>query len=238
MKLFTFSSIKGTFILLFLSGMVSLPSALNAQTKVIRGKVTTLNDLRVRNIDVKAKKAKSWVKTDSVGEYFIVCNDNDVLVFKGKVFRAQNVKIKPGTVDSVNIKLQFIQTTKNKEIAVGYGYMNEDQMTSAVSYMDNTNEDFCRYTNIFELIRGRFPGVQVMGSGSEPEVIIRGQGSINSSNCALYVVDGQVVNSISSISPCQVRSINVIKDGSSAIYGSRGANGVVMIETVRGPKVN
>ncbi len=213
-------------------------SNVNGQSKVVRGKVTTLNDLRVGNIDVKAKKAKSWVKTDSVGEFFIVCHDNDILIFKGKVFKSNRVKIKPSTTDSLTVKLQFINTPKNKEIAIGYGYVTERQMTSAVSYLENNNEDFCKYTSIYELIRGRFPGVQVIGTSGEPEVQIRGQNSINASNCALYVVDGMVVNSLSNLSPCQVRTINVVKDGSSAIYGSRGANGVVIIETIRGPKVN
>lgn len=209
---------------------------IESQNKLVKGKVTTLNNLRIANIDVIAKKAKSHIKTDSIGEYFIVCHNDDVLTFKGKVFRAHKVKIKSSTVDSVNVTLSFIPTEENKEIAVGYGYMTKDQMTSAVSYMENNNDDFCRYSDIFDLIRGQIPGVQIIGTGGEPEVIIRGQGSLISSNCALYVIDGMVVNSISNISPCQIRTINVIKDGSSAIYGSRGANGVVLIETIRGPK--
>lgn len=216
--------------------LIFFSANIESQTKVVKGKVTTLNNLRIANIDVIAKKAKSHIKTDSIGEYFIVCHNDDVLTFKGKVFRAHKVKIKSSTVDSVNVTLSFIPTEENKEIAVGYGYMTEDQITSAVSYMENNNDDFCRYSDIFDLIRGHIPGVQIIGTGGEPEVIIRGQGSLISSNCALYVIDGMVVNSISNISPCQIRTINVIKDGSSAIYGSRGANGVVLIETIRGPK--
>ncbi len=207
-----------------------------SQTKVVRGNVTALNNLRIKNVDVMAKKAKSHVKTDSIGEYVIVCHDNDVLIFKGKVFTSRKVKIKPSISDSVNVKLQFIPTEKNKEVAVGYGYMSQNQMTNAVSYMENNNDEYCHYSNIFELINGRLPGVQILNGGDEPEVIIRGPGSLNASNCALYVVDGNVVNSISSITPCHVKRIDVIKDGSAAIYGSRGANGVVIIETFRGPR--
>ncbi len=221
-------------VTIFVIGLTFFSLAVYGQSKVVSGKVTTLNDLRVANITVMAKKSKSHVKTDTVGEYFIVCYDKDVLVFKGKVFKTLRRKIKPTTKDSVNVKLDFIPTPSNKEIAVGYGYMSEAQMTSATSYMDNTNENFCKYTNIYELIRGRFPGVQIMGSGSDPEVIIRGINSFNSSSCALYVVDGLVVSTLSQLSPCQVKSINVLKDGASAIYGSRGANGVVIIETIKG----
>lgn len=221
--------------ILFLGSFLFFFNLAQGQTKVVQGKVTTLNDLRVGNIDVIAKKSKSMVKTDSVGEYFIVCNENDVLTFKGKVFRIAKVKIKPSTVDSVNVKLFFIPTKKNKEIAVGYGYMTQDQLSTSVSYMDNQSADFTQYSNVFDLIRGRFPGVQVVSGAGGPEVIIRGQSSINSSNCALYVVDGMVVSSISHIVPSHVKSINVIKDGSASIYGSRGANGVVLIETIKGP---
>lgn len=220
---------------LFLCSFIFLFDLAEGQTKVIRGKVTTLNDLRVANIDVISKNSKSSVKTDSIGEYFIVCGEKDVLTFKGKVFRSKRVKITASTVDSVNVKLYFIASEKNNDIAVGYGYITKDDMTAAVSYMDNHNEDFAQFSNIFELIKGRFPGVQVVGGGSEPEVIIRGLSSIMLSSCALYVVNGQVVNSISSISPSHVKSINVIKDGSASIYGSRGANGVVVIETIKGP---
>jgi TonB-dependent SusC/RagA subfamily outer membrane receptor len=92
--------------------------------------------------------------------------------------------------------------------------------------------DFSQYSNLYEVIRGRFAGVQIVNG----EIIIRGQNSINSSSSALIVVDGVPSNSsvLSSIPPIQVKSINILKDGSSAIYGSRGANGVVLIETKKG----
>ena len=92
--------------------------------------------------------------------------------------------------------------------------------------------DFSQYRDIYELIQGRFAGVQIIGS----DIVIRGINSINSSSAALIVVDGITVDAatLRSIPPIQVKSINVIKDGSAAIYGSRGANGVVIIETRRG----
>ena len=219
---------------LFLCSFLFSFNLAEGQTKVVRGKVTTLNDLGVAHINVISKNSKSSVKTDSIGEYFIVCAEKDVLTFKGKVFRSKKVKINPSTLDSVNVKLYFISTEKNKEIAVGYGYITKDELTSAVSYMDRQTIDFTQYSDIFELIKGRFPSVQVIGGGTEKEVIIRGISSNSSSNCALYVVDGLVLNSISSILPSHVKSINVIKDGTASIYGARGGNGVVVIETIKG----
>jgi len=85
---------------------------------------------------------------------------------------------------------------------------------------------------MYELIRGRFAGVQIVSG----EIIIRGVNSINSSSAALIVLDGVPVSSsvLNSIPPVQVKSINILKDGSAAIYGSRGSNGVVLIETKKG----
>ena len=82
---------------------------------------------------------------------------------------------------------------------------------------------------VAEAISGRFAGVNVQGG----EVYIRGINSINGPNAALYVVDGIPTDYIANIDPCQVKNISIIKDGSSAIYGSRGANGVVLI-TLKG----
>ena len=85
---------------------------------------------------------------------------------------------------------------------------------------------------MFELIRGRFPSVQVINN----EIIIRGQNSLFGSNAALVIIDGSSVESsaLYSISPNDVKSINIIKDSGAAIYGARGANGVVIIETKTG----
>lgn len=201
-----------------------------SQTRVINGKVSTLDNLPVANFEVEAKKSGANVKTDSLGQFTVVTKPRDVLLFKGKVFRNERVRIKEGTPDSVFIHVDFIKTEKNKELAIGYGYVEEDKLVNAVSSFDRKQANFCRYNNIFELIRGRFAGVQVRGN----EIIIRGPGSINLSNSALLVVDGNVVQSISHIAPCDVKNIDVIKDSAASIFGSRGANGVVVIETLRG----
>ena len=106
------------------------------------------------------------------------------------------------------------------------------KLFAILASINKDDMDFSQYSNMLELIRGRFAGVQVVGG----EIIIRGVNSINSSSAALIVIDGVASDYgvLNSISPIQVKSINVIKDGSAAIYGSRGANGVVIIETKRG----
>lgn len=109
---------------------------------------------------------------------------------------------------------------------MGYGVeVSEDNKTCSVSSVPVDDKAYF-YTDIYEYIKGRVPGVIVNGHS----IIIRGIGSINSSNEPLYVVDGSTMEDISWISPCNVKSIDVLKDGSAcALYGSRGANGVIVI---------
>jgi TonB-dependent SusC/RagA subfamily outer membrane receptor len=202
----------------------------HSQNRVVTGQVLTLNDLPVANFEIEAKKGETGAITDSAGWFTIVTYPKDVLLFKGKVFRNERMKINNRTPDTVYVNVEFINTPENKELAVGYGYVEEDELLHSVSHLDSEQADFSQYNDIFELIRGRFAGVQIQGN----EVIIRGISSINLSSCALYVVDGVVVSDISSINPSDVKSIDVLKDSGASIYGSRGANGVVVIQTKRG----
>lgn len=221
--------------IIFLIIGIALSNAIFAQTNVVYGKVTLFDNLTVSNVMITAKKAGTKAISDSLGNYFIVCHDKDVLTFEGKVFQKASKRVKANT-DTLNVKMEFIKSPENVQLAVGYGYISKDNATHAYSMLTNEDVDFCSYSNIFDLISGRCPGVRINREsnmpGSEQEVIIRGITSITLSNCALYVVDGVVTEYIGDISPCDVKSISFLKDASAAIYGARGATGVVMIETI------
>lgn len=219
-------------IFLFLALIIYL-SSIQAQTKVVYGKLTAFNKYPLQNIEVKAKKSKASVRTDSLGVFSIVTNDQDRIVIKTKAFQTVTRKVDKET-DSLNINLVFIDTKSNRELATGYGYINSQDLNYAMNNLEQENNEFCNYTNIYDLLVGRFPGVMVQRTATGGSVIIRGGTSINMSNEALYVVDGGVTTSIDYIHPCDIRSINVLKDASTSIYGSRGSNGVVVIETKRG----
>jgi TonB-dependent SusC/RagA subfamily outer membrane receptor len=108
---------------------------------------------------------------------------------------------------------------------------------NAISNLNTDDLDFSKYTDIYDLIRGRFSGVTVVNG----EVIVRGKNTFdNSTNAALIVVDGvpRDESSLSNIPTDQVKSIDIIKDGGAAIYGVQGANGVVVIQTRRGDEKN
>lgn len=199
-----------------------------SQTRVVHGSLTAFNTYSVQNVEIIAKKAGSRIVSDSLGQFDIVCRENDIIKVKSKAFNPVTKKIGPET-DSLSINLIFVDTRRNREYAVGYGYLAERDLTYAVSNMQQENNEFCVYANIYELIRGRFAGVTI----SNNAVFIRGPNSMNSSSEALYVLDGVIVPDIDWITPCSIKSISVMKDGGSAIYGSRGANGVVLIETIK-----
>lgn len=199
-------------------------SFLFGQMTVVKGKVTAFNKYPLKNITVQAKKSKAKVSTNEYGVFELVCEPKDIISFESKSFIPVRRKIKD-PADSIFVNLVFKDTPKSKEYAVGYGIMKEEDLTYAVSNMSQENNNFQSYSTIYELIVGRFPGVDVQGN----EIIIRGISSINGSNAALMVVDGMAVNDITGISPGMVKSIDILKGSAAAIYGSRGANGVVLI---------
>jgi len=216
-------------IILFL---IYISNLLVAQDHTIQGVVHTLDRIPLIGAEIKVKSTKQSVLTDSLGTFVISCNSKDKLIVMAKGFYTQNVKVtKDIKLVAVNLKLK--PGDKMQEYAIGYGYVSEQDKTSAVAGFNTNDATFMKYSNMYDLIRGQLAGVQVMNG----EIIIRGgNNSFQGNSAALIVVDGIISDYeiLNTLSPIQVKSINVIKDGSSAIYGSRGANGVVIIETRKG----
>jgi TonB-dependent SusC/RagA subfamily outer membrane receptor len=181
--------------------------------------------------EIRVKSTKLSVQTDSMGNFVVLSNPEDKLRISARGFYTQNVKIAPNIkVVAVNLKLK--PGEKQRQYAIGYGYVSEEDISIAVSGLETNASSFERYNTIYDLIRGQLSGVQITNG----EIIIRGAKSFQGSSAALIVVDGVIVDSdfLNSISPIEVKSIDAIKDGGSAIYGSRGANGVILIETWKG----
>lgn len=202
-----------------------------SQERVIQGRVFTFDSIPLVKADVEVKSTKQVVKTDTLGNFSVSCSPEDVLKVSAKGFATEKVEVGPKIkVAVINLKLK--PGTKNREIAIGYGHVRDSEKLNAVANLNNNDVDFSQYSNMYELIQGRFAGVQIV----QGDIIIRGVNSINSGTGALIVLDGSPVDKsiLVSLPPVQVKSINVIKDGSAAIYGARGANGVVLIETKKG----
>lgn len=219
--------IHNGFFTLFIVLAAVISSA--AQERVINGIVTTFDSIPLIGADVKVLSTKEVVKTDTLGRFFVKISAEDKLKVSAKGFYPENVKLEQNTkMALVNLKLK--PTQKSREYAVGYGYVKDGDKLNALAQLNEDDMNFSQYTNMYDLIRGRFAGVVVDPSG---DIIIRGVNSINLSSGALIIVDGipQDKSVMSILSPVDVKSINIIKDGSAAMYGSRGGNGVVVIET-------
>ena len=218
---------------IFFTGIivVSLQLLSFGQERTIKGLVTTFDSILISNATVVVKSTKQEVKTDSLGEFTVVCKPKDKIKVAAHGFYTRNVKIKP-EINIALVNLQLMPGPENREYAIGYGHVKDEERLNAISSLNNSDLNFSQYTSIYELIRGKFPGVQIENG----DIIIRGKISINGSSAALIVVDGIVSEKtvLQSITPNDVKSINIIKDGAASIYGAMGATGVVLIDTKRG----
>lgn len=205
----------------------------NAQEKIIHGAVTTFDSIPVVNAEVIVKSSKRIFLTDTLGRFAAVCENEDKLKIVANVFNNQSIKLNNDTkIAAINLKLK--PGEKARSHAIGYGHILDENKLNAVARLNNDDVDFSNYTNMYDLIRGKFAGVQVING----EVVIRGIKGNSGSSAALIVVDGVPRNGrvLSALAPAQVRSIDIVKDGSTAVYGIKGANGVVLINTKSGDK--
>ena len=220
-------------IILFICS-IFIVSALYAQTKVVKGKLTMFNQYPVTNMEVSAKKAKSSATSDAQGNFELICNEKDVVLIKGKVFQSVSKRIDPDD-EFIAVNLIYKDSPKNRALAIHMEYISEEQLSYAVKNLQHENTDFCNYPDVFSLIRNKFPQVEVRTTSSGEAVVYMGRGerSLTRPNHAIYVIDGVKVSEqigISDINPCDIESITMIKSG-TAMYGTGAANGVVVIET-------
>lgn len=218
-----------TISLFFIALLSFRPS--NAQDKTVKGYVTTFDSIPLVNAEVMALSSKTVVYTDSLGNFEISCLSKDKLKVSANGFVTRRTKVKP-QVKYVLVNLHMESDPGSQEIAVGYGHVRDADKLNAISSSQNQGSDFSRYSNIYDLLQSQFPDLVI----SNGDIIIRGPNSLNGSSAALLLIDGAVVSSTAfeMISPVEVKRVSVLKDGSAAIYGSRGAGGVVSVELKKG----
>ena len=142
--------------------------------------------------------------------------------------RREQRKLERAVLDSLRMA-----SVANDSVNVGYGYTKRKNLTTSVSKVSVRNEDLGGYTDIGEYLRGRVPGLMVQKNGDTYKYTIRGMNSINSPTDPLFIVDGTPVSDINYLNPRDIKSVEVLKDASASIYGSRGACGVILITTKR-----
>ncbi len=202
-----------------------------AQDHIIQGVVHTLDKIPLIGAKIQVKSSRRSVYTDSLGNFAVNCSPKDRLKIMARGFYTQNVRVTEN-IKLVAVNLKLRPGLRSQEYAIGYGYVTDRDRSSAVTGVNTSNPSYLKYSNMYDLIRGELPGVQVANG----EIKIRGVSSLNSSSTPLIVVDGVIsdYDVLDILSPIHVKRIDVIKDASSAVYGDRGANGVIIIETKKG----
>ncbi len=215
----------------------------------VTGIVTDENGAALPGVSIVVKGSQRGATTDQDGKYRLVIPDGVsrpvTLVFSFVGYASQEVM--PGTQTTLNVTLVSDNKLLSEVVVVGYGQQNRKELTGAVASLSTKTIQDQPVPNIVEGMAGRLPGVlvqQVSGApGSSPSIKVRGFGSISAGNGPLIVIDGQPLSSgaltnqsgLNLINPTDIEKIDILKDASAtAIFGSRGSNGVVMISTKRG----
>lgn len=206
------------------------------QQRAVGGVVTDENGEPLVGVTVVVKGTRVRAVTDNQGRFSIKASPGQTLTFSYIGYGRKELKVS-GT--NLNVQLKSIDNTLNEAVVIGYGTVRKADLAGSVSVMDSKSFKDEPITRIEDALQGRVSGIEVVQSGvpgGDLKIRIRGVNSINKSNDPLYVVDGIVRESgLDGISPEDIQSMQVLKDASStAIYGARGANGVVLVTTKQG----
>lgn len=231
------------------------------QMKVLKGTVTDAKGEPIIGANIKVEGTNIGTITNMDGQFTLNVPENAILQISYIGFISQNIKV--GTNKSITVQLQEDSQSLEEVVVVGYGTMKKSDLTGSVSSLTSDNFKTGTDLTPQQLMQGSFSGVNISQNSGKPggsnTIRVRGGTSITASNDPLYVIDGvpistsagvnqsniststtdffdqEPVNPLANINPGDIESINILKDASAtAIYGSRGANGVIMITTKKG----
>ncbi len=246
------SSLRRSYLML--SVILTLVGAVTvqAQNKTVSGKVTDDAGSSLPGVNVLEKGTSNGTVTDAEGNFRLaVASGESTLIFSFVGMVSQQVMV--GNQSDINVSMASDASTLSEVVVVGYGTQEQKDITGSVASVKS--EDFNRgiINSPEQLLQGKVAGVNVTSTSGEPggtqSITIRGPGGVRTGSTPLFVVDGMAldnsatasggVNPLNFLNPQDIESIDVLKDASAtAIYGSRGANGVVLITTKRGKSGN
>lgn len=210
-----------------------------AQNKNISGTVTDPSSMPLPGVNVIVKGTQKGASTDFDGNYSISVATGQTLLFSYVGFKTKEVVV--GSANNYNVTLETDSAELDEIVVVGYGSQKKSDITGAVSSVAKERLEMVSNTNVAQAIQGSVAGVTVSNnstsaSGGDVSILIRGRNSISANNNPLIVLDGiPYSGSLSDINPVDIANMEVLKDASaSAIYGSRGANGVVLVTSKKG----
>ncbi|MBP1614849.1 MAG: collagen-binding protein [Bacteroidetes bacterium] len=217
---------------------VGTPSKSVNEGRKITGKVSDVNGDPLIGVNVVVQGTNNGVITDLNGEYSLsVSKENVTLSFSYIGYITQNIKV--GKLQKIDVLLKEDSQTLEEVVVVGYGVQKKRDMTGAISSIKSKDIIAIPTTNVLETLQGKVAGMDLINTsgaaGSQPSFTVRGERSLTASNAPLILVDGIDYGTSIDINPSDIESIEVLKDASStAIYGTRGANGIIIITTKKG----
>lgn len=245
-------------VILRASGISGDPGQTLSPPDPLSGSVTDSATGRpLAGVTIQVAGSNTGTTTDKDGRFSIAVSQGDVLVLTYVGYNRKVVRVNGQT--AIHIEMGVAATSLNQLVIVGYGTQKKGDLTGAIASLDAKNFDKGVNTSLDQLLKGKVAGVQVVQNSAEPgggmSISIRGASSINAGTGPLYVIDGLPIDNsaaisgtgteyvttrsphdpLSTINPADIASIEILKDASAtAIYGSRGANGVIMITTKKG----
>ncbi len=218
--------------------LFSIPMVLAAQTRTVTGKVKSSDDgLTIPGVNVSIQGTQKGVATDVEGAFTLELSAReDVLIFSFIGYKTQTVNV--GQRNTLEITLETDATELDEIVVVGYGVQKKSDITGSTASISGGELLKQPVLTATQALQGKIAGVQIISSGqpgTSPQIRVRGVGTALGGTTSLYVVDGILTDDISNINTADIVEMNILKDASSAaIYGSRGANGVIIITTKKG----
>lgn len=216
-----------------------MAGVVKAQQKTITGKVVDQSGDPLKGVSILADKVKGGVSTNADGTYSIKIQPSSTsLIFSFVGYATQTLLVEGKT--KINVTLAVSTATTDEVVVIGYGTIKKSSVTGSVSKFKDEKLDQSPVSRLDQALQGKIAGVQIQNiaseAGSDPKVQVRGISSINAGQSPLVVVDGHPVpDGLSFVNMSDVESVEVLKDAASAaIYGSRGASGVILITTKSG----
>lgn len=224
-----------TFVLMCVFSLAIFNAA--AQTKTISGVVTDDSKEPLPGVTIRVKNTTVGTATDFDGNYTIAANVGDVLEFSYMGMKTQDKTV--GSATTIDVILADDSKLIGEVVVIGYGSAKAKDLTSPISTLKSDEISRQMTASPMGGLQGKVAGVQIVGAGqpgSTPRVRVRGAGSFNLDNQSpLYVVDGMMFDNIDFLNNDDIDNISILKDASSsAIYGVRAANGVVIVTTKKG----
>lgn len=222
-------------MLLALAGLFFLLSGSAQSQSTVSGVVTDASGEGIAGVAVIVKGTTTGTSTDMKGAYTIRASKSDVLVFSFLGYKTQEVAVHNRM--EIDVRLESDSQQVDEVVVVGYGVQKKSLVTGAISSVKGSALETTGIMRADDALAGKTAGVQVVSNsgqpGSDVQIYIRGIGT-NGTATPIYIVDGMAVSGIEYLNPSDIESIEVLKDAaSSAIYGARGGNGVVIITTRR-----